>query len=161
MAAIVINPLPAAGNGVRLWAALRGFIARRLWPRLRGVEMAYIQGRAIPLQARPLGVARELIPAILRCSEALLAGRIDDAFYSDLVQALALGLNLPPRVIESFAVSLWDLAKLLDVIARVNGLQAAEGSADLGKFQAVLNGTNSIPPSSPPPAGAGSTSTNA
>lgn len=161
MTALVINPLPAAGNGVRFWAALRGFIARRLVPRLRGVELAHIQGRAIPLQARPLGVARELIPAILRCSEALLAGRIDDAFYGDLVLALALGLNLPPRVIESWAVSLWDLARLLDAIARVNGLQAAEGGDDLGKFLAVLNGTNSTPPSSPPPAGAGSTSTNA
>lgn len=161
MSALVIQALPGAGLWVRLSSAVRGLVSR-LAPRISGVERIVIQGRALPLKAQPLGVARELIPAIIRCSEGLVAARIDDAFYADLVLVLAIGLALPPKTVEGFSISLWDCMRVLDAIARVNGLQAAEGSGeDLGKLLAVLSGTNSTPRSSPPLAGAGSTSTNA
>lgn len=165
MATIVIRPLPGTGYVSRLSAFVRGLLSRRLLLRLAGVDVVVLAGRVHPVRPVPLGVARELVPAIVRCSKAFAAWQFDEALYDDMIQVLALGLNVPAARIEALTVSLLDLAPVVERIARVNGLPVLEaGSADMGKLMAALmtpTGTNSTPGSSAPPAGPGTTSTNA
>lgn len=163
MAALVVSPLPGAGLTVRLAAHVRGLLSRRLLLRLIGVESVMLQGRVHVLRAVPLGVARELVPAIIRCSRKFAAWDIDEALYNDLVKVLALGLRTTPREIERLAVPLWELAPVIERIARVNGMPVLEAGTDMGKLVAALmtsTGTSSTPSSSAPPAGPGNTSTN-
>lgn len=164
MAAIVIRPLAGAGYLVRLSALVRGLLSRRVLLKLAGVDTVVLAGRVHAVRPVPLGVARELVPAIVRCSQSFVKWDVSEGLYDDLVQALALGLRVPKRDIEALTVSLWDLTQVLDLIARVNGLQVMEaGRTELGKHLEALTptGTNSSPGSSAPPAGPGSTSTNA
>jgi len=162
MGALVIHPLAGAGHLTRLVAAMRGFVSRRLIPRLPGVEVVVLAGHVRPVRAVPLGVAREMVPAIVRCSRAFAQLEIGEALYDDLIKVVSLGLGMPLRQVENLAVSLWDLAPVLDRIARVNGLPVVEaGGPDLGKLLATLTGTSSTPGSSAQPAGPGGTSTNA
>lgn len=161
MAALVISPLPGAGRVTRLSAMLRGLLSRRLLLKLAGVDCVVLQGRVHVLRAVPLGVARELVPAIIRCSRRFAAWEIDESLYDDLVKVLALGLGTAPRDIERLTIPLWDLAPVIERIARVNGLPVLEAGADSGKLLAALmtsTGTSSMPSSSAPPAGPGTTS---
>lgn len=163
-ASIVIRPLPGAGYLPRLSAFVRGIFSRRLLLRLAGVDTVILAGRVLPVRAVPLGIARELVPAIVRCSKAFASWEFSEALYDDIVKVLALGLNVPTHHIESLTVSLFDLAPVVERIARVNGLPVLEaGSHDMGKLLAALTqtGKNSTPGSSPPPAGPGSISTHA
>lgn len=164
MAAIHVRPLPGAGLGVRVAAWLRGLNARRLLRRLTGAETVILQGRVCIVRARPLGICRDLVPALVRCSRQFAAWHIDEALYDDLVTVLALGLNVPRPAIEQLSVPLWELAPVVDRIARVNGLHALEaGRSDPGEFLRALmtlsTGMNTSPSSSAPPAGPGHTST--
>lgn len=164
MSAIVIRPLPGAGVFASLVAFVRGVFSRRVLLKLAGIDTVVLCGRVYQVRAAPLGVARELVPALVRASQAFVRMEIDDALYADIVKTLALGLGASERAIEACPVSLWDLAPVIDLIARVNGLQVMEaGRADMGKILEVLaqTGTNSTPGSSAPPAGHGSTSTDA
>ena len=162
-AALRLAPLAGAPLGVRLSAALRGWFNRRLLLRLVGVQTVVLEGRVHAVRAVPLGVARALVPALIRCSRRFAAWQIDEALYDDLVQVLALGLGTAPATIERLTVPLWELAPVVEVIARVNGLPMMEaGGADLGKLLTLLassTGTSSMPSSSAPPAGPGNTST--
>lgn len=164
MAALVVVPiLPGAGYFARAGAFLRGWFSRRLLLSLIGVDAVVLAGHVFAVRARPLGIDRELVPALVRCSQAFVRIEITDELYADIVKALALGLNVSARTIEALPVSLWELAPVLDLIARVNGLQMVEaGRSDLGKILKALEqiGMNSIPESSAPPAGPGNTSTN-
>lgn len=162
MTALVLSPLPGAGFRVKLTAMVRGLLSRRLLLRLIGVDTVVLEGRVHTLRAVPLGVARELVPAIIRCSRRFAAWEIDEGLYDDLVKVLALGLGTTPREIERLTIPLWDLAPVIERIARVNGLPVLEAGADLGKLLAALmssTGTNSTPSSSAPPVGPGITST--
>ncbi|OJW77977.1 hypothetical protein [Thiobacillus sp. 65-1402] len=164
MSAVVVSVLPGAGVWPRLVAFVRSVFSRRVLLALAGVDTVVLAGHVYAVRARPLGVDRELVPALIRCSQAFVRMEVTDALYDDIVKTLSLGLNAPARQIESHAVSLWDLAPVIDLIARVNGLQTMEaGRADLGKILEVLaqTGTDSMPGSSVPPAGPGTTSTNA
>lgn len=163
-AAIVVRPLPGAGVFASLAAFVRSVFSRRVLLKLAGVDTVVLAGSVYAVRAVPLGVARELVPAIVRCSQAFVRLDITDELYADIVKTLSLGLSVSAREIERHAVSLWDLAPVLDLIARVNGLQTMEaGRADLGKILEVLTqtGTSSTPGSSAPPAGPGNTSTDA
>lgn len=165
MSAVVIRPLPGSGHFVRLAASIRGLLSRRMLLALAGVDTVVLAGRVYAVRARPLGVDRDLVPAIVRCSKAFVAWDISEALYDDIVKVLALGLNVPTARIEALPVSLFDLAPVVDRIARVNGLPVLEaGSPDLGKLLEALTsstGTSFMPGSSAPPAGPGTTSTNA
>lgn len=162
MSVTVIRPLPGIGHAGRLFVWLRGWLSRRALLRLAGTETVVLAGIVRPVRPVPLGVARELVPAIVRCSQAFAEWHVSEAMYDDMVKVLALGLDVPPAQIERLSVSLWDLTKVIDLIARVNGLQVVEaGQTDMGKLLAAWTGTNSTPSSSAPPAGAGSTSTDA
>lgn len=161
-APIILSPLSGAGLGIRLAAWSRGLRSRRLLLRLVGVESVVLEGRTYAVRPVPLGVARELVPAIIRCARRFAAWDIDEALYADFVTVLALGLGVPRRTIERLTIPLWDLAPVLDRIARVNALPVLEAGADPGKLLAALmtsTGTSSTPPSSAPPAGPGTTST--
>ena len=163
MTALVLSPLPGAGLHVRLHAWARGIFSRRLLLRLAGVDTVVLEGRVHVVRAVPLGVARELVPAIIRCSQRFASWQIDESLYDDFVTVLALGLGTARRDIERLTVPLWDLAPVIDRIARSNGLPVLDaGAPDLGKVLAALmqsTGTSSTPPSSAPPAGPGTTST--
>ncbi len=165
MAAVIIRPLPGSGHFVRLVAFVRGLLSRRVLLKLAGVDTVVLAGAVHAVRPVPLGVARELVPAIVRCSKAFAAWEFSEALYDDIVKVLALGLRVPQARIEALTVSLFDLAPVVERIARVNGLPVLEaGSPDMGKLLAALTtqtGTNSMPGSSVPPAGPGSTSTNA
>lgn len=160
--ALVINPLPGAGFGTRAAAWLRRIISRRALLRLAGVDSVILQGRLCPLRPVPLGIARDLVPAIVRCSRRFASAEIDEALYDDLVQVLSLGLQVPSQDIERLTIALWDLAPVVDRIARVNGLPVLEaGSAGLGELITALTkstGTSTSPGSSAPQAGPGNTS---
>lgn len=164
-AALRLAPLTGAPLGVRLRASLRGLLSRRLLLRLADVPHVVLEGRVCVVRAVPLGVARTLVPALIRCSRRFAAWQIDEALYDDLVQVLAIGLRLPPSAIEQLTIPLWELGPVVEEIARVNGLPRMEaGGADMGKLLETLansTGTNSTPSSSAPPDGPGSTSTNA
>lgn len=161
MTPIALAPLSGAGPRVRLRAWLRGLLSRRALLRLVGVEAVVLEGRTHAVRAVPLGVARELVPAIIRCSRRFAAWQIDETLYDDLVTVLALGLGTERRVIERLTIPLWDLAPVIDRIARVNSLPVLEAGAEPGKLLAALmtsTGTSSTPSSSAPPAGPGTTS---
>lgn len=161
-AALVVRPLPGAGLGVRVAAWLRGLQAKRLLRRLAGLDTVVLQGRVFALRARPLGVCRDLIPALLRCSRRFTAWEIDEELYDDLVRVLALGLDTSPATIESLSIPPWELSDVIGQIARINGLPVLEaGRADLGELLTALTstGTNTSPTSSAPAAGPGPTST--
>lgn len=165
MSAIIVRPLPGAGHFVRLAAAVRGMFLRRLLLRLAGTGSVVLQGRVVAVRPVSLGVARELVPAIVRCSKAFAAWEFSEALYDDMVKVLSLGLNVPAARIEALTVSLFDLAPVVERIARVNGLPVLEaGSPDMGKLMAALTkptGMNSMPGSSVPPVGRGNTLTDA
>lgn len=161
-ASIVLAPLAGAGHRLRLSAWMRGWLSRRLLLRLAGVEAVVLEGRTYAVRAVPLGVARTLVPAIIRCARRFAAWEIDDTLYEDFVTVLALGLGAPRRAIERLTIPLWDLAPVIDRIARVNGLPVLEAGTDPGKLLAALmtsTGTSSTPSSSAPPGGPGTTST--
>lgn len=141
---------------------MRGLLSRRLLLRLVGIDTVVLEGRVHILRAVPLGIARELVPAILRCSRRFAALEIDEALYDDFVTVLALGLGAPPQQIERLTIPLWQLGPVIEGIARVNGLPKVESGADLGKLLAALTqstGTSFTPSSSASPAGPGITST--
>lgn len=157
--AMVIKPLPGAGFATRAAAWVRGWRVRRLLQRLSGIETVVLQGRVCPVRARPLGVCRELVPALIRCSQRFSAMTLDEALYADLVKALSLGLNVPRADIEGMTVSLFELMPVVVKIAEVNGLPMMEaGGSGTGEFlQALttLTGTATAPSSSAPPDGRG------
>lgn len=162
MTAVIVRPLPGAGFGTRAFSWLRGLRARRLLLKLAGIDSVVLQGRVYTVRARPLGVCRQLVPAIIRCSRRFAQWEIDEALYDDLVQVMSLGLGESPKVIERLSVSPWDLAPVIEQIARVNGLPVLEaGRSDLGELVQALTSTgmSSTPGSSAPPAGPGITST--
>lgn len=162
MSAVVVSPLAGAGYLARAGAFVRGLVSRRALLRLVGIEAVVLAGRVYAVRAVPLGVARDLVPAIVRCSRAFAAWEFSEALYDDMIRVLALGLGVPARRIEALHVSLLDLAPVVERIARVNGMPVLEaGSPDMGKLVAALTGMSSTPGSSPPPAGLGSTSTDA
>jgi len=165
MTSIALAPAAAAGFAPRLRARLRGLWSRRLLLRLAGIPSVVLEGRVYAVRAVPLGVARQLVPALLRCSRRFAAWQIDEDLYDDMVRVLALGLGASPAVIERLTVPLWELGPVIECIAIANGLPRMEaGGADLGKLMALLattsTGTSSTPSSPAPPAGPGSTSTN-
>lgn len=165
MASLVLNPLPGAGFVPRLAARVRRLLSRRLLLRLAGVETVTLEGRVCALRPVPLGVARDLVPALIRCARSFAAWEINEPLYDDFIKTLSLGLGIPPAAIERLSIPLWELAPIVDRIARINGLPTLEaGSADMGKLLALLTkstGTNSLPGSSAAPAGPGSMSSNA
>ncbi len=162
MSAVVIHPLAGAGYAARLAAFVRRLVSRRALLRLAGVDTVVLSGRVYAVRAVPLGVARDLVPAIVRCSRAFAAWDFSESLYDDMIRVLALGLGVPSRRIEALPVSLLDLAPVVERIARVNGMPVLEaGSPDMGKLMQALTGTSSTPGSSAPPAGLGSTSTDA
>ena len=164
MAVLTVSPLPGVGLPRRLSAWVRGLFSRRVLLRLAGIPAVQIEGRVIALRPVPLGVARDMVPALLRSAKSFTAWEIDEGLYDDFVTVLSLGLRLPRKVVESFDVPLWQLAPVVEQLAQINGLPTVEvGKTDLGKMlQAMgLIGTPSSPGSSPTPAGPGSTSSNA
>lgn len=164
MSALVIAPLPGVGLGRRLWCALRGLVSRRTLLTLAGVRSVQLEGQVFPVRPVPLGVARDMVPALLRCAKSIAVWEIDEKLYDDFVVTLSLGLGVPAKRIERLQVPLWQLAPVVELIARVNGFPEVEaGRVDLGKLMAAMTstGTSSSPASSPTPAGPGSTSSNA
>lgn len=163
MAALTLAPLPGAPLSIRLAAALRGLLARRLLLRLTGAEVVVLEGRAYAVRAVPLGRARVLVPALVRASRRFAAWQFDEALYDDIVTVLAVGLGVPSATIERLTVALWELGPVVEAIARINGLPQMEaGEAELGKLLervTTSTGTSSTPSSSTAPAGPGSTST--
>lgn len=163
-AAVVVRLLPGAGYLPLLAALARRMVSRRVLLRLAGVESVVLAGRVHAIRPVPLGVARDLVPAIVRCSQAFAKWEFTEALYDDIVQVLALGLRTSPARIEALSVSLFDLAPVIERIARINGMPVLEaGSDDVGKLLAALTqtGMNSMPGSSAQPDGPGNTSTNA
>ena len=158
-APIVVGPAPGAGWGVRLAARLRGWLSRRALLRLAGVPVVVLQGRCYAVRAVPLGVARDMVPALLRCSKRFAAWDIGEALYDDLVTVLALGLGTGRADIARLSVPLWDLAPAVELIARVNGMPVVE-AGNLGELLALTKstGTRSSSASSVPPVGPSSTS---
>ncbi len=164
MTALVVSPLPGVGLPRRVLAWGRGLFSRRALLRLAGIPVVQIEGRVIALRPVPLGIARDMVPALIRCARSFSAWEIDEALYNDFVTVLSLGLRLPKHAVESFAVPLWQLAPVVEQLAQVNGLPTMEaGRADLGKLLAAMTstGTVSSPGLSATPAGPGSTSSNA
>lgn len=164
MAALVISPLPGAGLLRRVVAFLRKLLSNRLFLKLAGIPTVVLEGRVIAVRAVPLGVARNLVPAILRCARSFSVMEINEALYDDFVVVLSLGLRLPASVIENLSIPLWQLAPVIERIAQVNGMPTVEaGRADLGKILAAMQSTGmDLSPGLPPtPVGHGSTSSNA
>lgn len=162
--AIDLPPAPGAGYRRRIMAWLRTRFSRRALLRLTGVRTVTLEGRVFAVRAVPLGVARDLVPAIINASRKFSAWEIDDDLYQSMVTVLSLGLGTSRRTVENLSVPLWQLAPVIDCIARANGLPVLEAGSDVGKLLAALTsstGTASMPPSSAPPDGHGSTSTNA
>ncbi|MFV5212789.1 hypothetical protein ACLIIZ_03560 [Azonexus caeni] len=164
MGATIVVSLPrAAGYLARLLAVVRAWLSRRALLRLAGIPVVVLEGRVYGVRAVPFGVARELVPALLRCSQRFAAWQIEEALYDDIVRVLALGLRESPAVIERLTVPLWALAPVIEAIAVANALPVVEaGRADPGKVMAaILTGTPLSPPSPQAPAGPGSTLSNA
>lgn len=164
-ASLTIHVPLGAGFLPRLVARLRRLLARRLLLKLAGVETVMLEGRVIALRPVPLGVARYMIPALIRCTRSFSSWDISEALYADFVTVLALGLRLPPATVENLRTPLWELAPLIERIAHTNGLPTMEaGRADLGKILATLmnsTGPDSSRGSPATPAGPGTTSSNA
>lgn len=164
MAVLTVSPLPGVGLPRRVGAWVRGLLSRRVLLRLAGIPAVQIEGRVIALRPVPLGIARDMVPALIRCARSFSAWEINETLYDDFVTVLSLGLRLPKKTVESFTVPLWQLAPVVEQLARINGLPTVEaGSADLGKLLTAMmsTGTPSSPASSPIPDGPGSTSSNA
>lgn len=164
MSTLVVSPLPGVGIGRRLWCALRGLVSRRVLLTLSGVRSVQLEGQVIAVRPVPLGVARDMVPALLRCAKSIAVWEIDEKLYDDFVVTLSLGLGVPAKRIERLQVPLWQLAPVVELIARVNGFPEVEaGRADPGKLMAMMTstGTPSSPPFAPTPAGPGSTSNDA
>ena len=162
MSTLVIAPLPGVGLGRRLWCALRGLFSRRTLLTLSGVRSVQLEGQVIAVRPVPLGVARNMVPALLRCAKSIAVWELDEQLYDDFVVTLSLGLGVPAKRIEQLNVPLWQLAPVVELIARVNGFPEA-GRAELGKLMAMMTstGTPSSPAFAPTPDGPGSTSSNA
>lgn len=161
MAAIVIYPLRAAGFYKRISAHWRGLISRRWLLRLAGIQSVVLEGRVYAVRAVPLKVARDLVPAMIRCSRRFVGAEINENLYDDMVTVLALGLGTTPSAIERLTVPLWGLAPVLDAIAAANGIPVLEAGANPGKPSPATKtstGMNSTPTSSAPPDGPGITS---
>lgn len=161
MPAVTVPPMDGAGRLVRLLAWVRGLVSRRVLYRLAGVDVVVLAGHVCQVRAVPLGVARNMVPALVRASQAFAAWRIDEALYDDLVIVLATGLGLDTRTVERLPVALWELGPVIEALAQANGLPTVEaGRAAQGKPMNPWTGMPSTPSSSPPPAGHGTTSTN-
>lgn len=159
MGTLIIAPLPGVGFARRLWCLLRGLVSRRALFALVGVPCVQIEGQAFAVRPVPLGVARDMVPALLRCSQHFAQWDISEALYDDLVTVLALGLGARRADVAGLAVPLWELGPVVELIAKVNGMPVVE-AGNLGELLALTKstGTRSSPASSVPPAGPSSTS---
>lgn len=157
MATVVVRNLNPVLQ--RLPALLWGLFYLPLRLKNAGADQVILYGRPHTVLPRPLGVARQLVPLLLRCSQRFAEGEVTEALYDDLILILSLGLGVKARYVESFPISISDLARIYELIARVNGLSREEGTA-LGGVAAlaILTGMSSMPGSSAPPAGPGTTS---
>ena len=163
MSTLVIAPLPGVGLGRRLWCALRGLFSRRTLLTLSGVRSVQLEGEVFAVRPVPLGVARNMVPALLRSGRSFAAWEISEQLYDDFVITISLGLGVPAKRIERLQVPLWQLVPVVELIARVNGFPEMEvGRSDLGKILEVVTstGTPSSPAFAPTPDGPGSTSSN-
>ena len=162
---LVINPPRGAGYFPRLAAVVRRLLSIRFLARLAGIETVSLEGRVCVLRAVPLGVARDMVPALIRCARSFSVWDINESLYDDFVTVLALGLHLRRSAVEKLTVPLLSLVPVIERIGQINGLMTAEvGRAGLGKPPATLmssTGTDSSRGSSAAPAGPGSTSSNA
>lgn len=162
---LIIAPLPGVGFYRRIATRLRRVFSRRIALRLCGIEHVALEGRVCAIRPVPLGIARDMVPALLRCARSFCAWDISESLYDDFVTVLSLGLRLPRRVVEGLSVPLWELAPVIERIAKINGLPTVEaGRSDLGKILATLmssTGMASSRGSSEAPDGHGSTSNNA
>lgn len=165
MAALTLHPLSGIGWPRRLAIAVRSMFSRRQLLRLTGMPVVVLEGRVYAVRPVSLGVARDLVPALLRCSRRFAAWEIDESLYDDMVKVLSLGLRTSPREVECLTVPLWSLGSVIEQIATVNGMPVMEaGGAGLGELLRALTkstGTDSLPGSSVQPAGNGSTLNNA
>lgn len=161
MTALSIHPLSGIGWPRRLAIAIRSMFSSRQLLRLSGVPVVVLEGRVYAVRPVPLGVARELVPALLRCSRKFAAWEIDEPLYDDLVKVLSLGLRASMADIERMTVPLWSLGGVVERIASVNGMPVMEaGGAGLGELMKALTqstGMGSLPGSSAPRDGNGNT----
>ena len=139
---LIVSPLPGAGVPRRLSAWARGIVSRRVLLALAGIPAVQIEGRVIALRPVPLGVARDMVPALIRCARSFSVLEVSEALYDDFTTVLSLGLRLPKKKVESFYIPLWQLAPVVERIAEINGLPTVEaGRADLGKFLSAIAST--------------------
>lgn len=165
LASLVIDTPKGAGPIPRLLSFARRLLARRLILRLAGVHSVMVEGRVCILRPVPLGIARDMIPALIRCGRRFNEWNIDESLYDDFVTVLSFGLRLTRANVEALTVPLWELAPIIERIAQINGLPTMEaGRADLGKILATLmtsTGPDSSRGSPATPVGPGTTSSNA
>lgn len=159
-APILIGPAPGAGWLARGASVLRGWFSRRALLRLAGVPVVVLDGRVYGVRPVSLGVARDMVPALVRCSRRFAEWQIDEALYDDLVVVLSRGLRTSPQTVGALTVPLWELGPVIEVIARANGMPVVEAAGRLGEIAALTKSTGmpSSPASSAPPAGPSSTS---
>lgn len=159
-APVIIGPAPGAGWLARRASVVRGWFSRRALLRLVGIPVVVLEGRVYGVRPVPLGIARDMVPALVRCSRRFAEWNIDEALYDDLVIVLSRGLQASPQTVAALTVPLWELAPVIEVIARANGMPVVEATGRLGEIAALTKSTGmpSSPASSVPPDGPSNTS---
>jgi hypothetical protein len=97
-----------------------------------------LAGKRYVARVVPFGVARQLVPALIRASQAIGDGRIDDdAVYADVVTVLHLGLGIPRWRISRLDCDLTELPAVFERVGIANGLVPKEGTGPVGKLLAA------------------------
>ena len=161
MTTLVLKTTLRPGIVIRALTWFRSLSAKRILFALGGIPSVVLEGRVYAVTPVPLGIARELVPAMLRCSRKFAAWQVDEELYDDLVKVLSLGLRTSPETISRLTVALWELAPVIEQIATANAMPVLEaGRSDLGKLIAALStGESSTPGLLAPQDGLGNTST--
>lgn len=121
-APVVIAPSVGAGWPVRVAARVRRLFSRRVLLRLAGVPTVVLQGHVYAVRAVPLGVARDMVPALLRCSRILGEQHRSIELSEDFIVVLLHGLRVNQSEFKSFKLSIDEQRHVLDEIAWVNGI---------------------------------------
>lgn len=123
----------------------------------------HLGGRALEIAPVPLGRLKRLIPAIGRAQLAIVGGVLDESLFDDVIAVISAGSGLSVAEVEALPGTLEEIAEALKAISTVCGLEPTEGDASAGEVMPVAasTGTSSTPGSSLPPAGHGTTSTDA
>ncbi len=111
------------------------------------MQTIVLGGQSFEIDAIPLGRLRKLLPALSRASVAFSAGALTETQFDDVADVLAAVLGKTIEEVEAMPMDLNEIAKAMEVAAKVSGLVAK--AVDTGEALPEGSPASTLTPSTP------------